>query len=50
MFQDGKVVLVKHGGVFLRVSPNRLQKVNSSLADEEEKEGENNIKDKTDKN
>ena len=37
VFQDGKVVFVRHGGVFVRVSPNRLQKVNSSLADEEEK-------------
>ena len=34
VFQDGKVVFVRHGGVFVRVSPNRLQKVNSSLADE----------------
>ena len=50
VFQDGKVVFVRHGGVFVRVSPNRLQKVNSSLADEEEKEGENSIKDKTDEN
>ena len=27
MFQDGKVVFVRHGGVFVRVSPNRLCKV-----------------------
>ena len=27
VFQDGKVVFVRHGGVFVRVSPNRLCKV-----------------------
>ena len=42
--------VVRHGGVFVRVSPNKLQKANSSLADEEEKEGANSIKDKTDEN
>ena len=26
VFQDGKVVFVRHGGIFVRVSPNRLQK------------------------
>ena len=26
MFQDGKVIFVRHGGVFVRVSPNRLCK------------------------
>lgn len=26
VFQDGKVVFVRHGGVFVRVSPNRLNK------------------------
>ena len=31
VFQDGKVVFVRHGAVFVRVSPNRLQKVNSNL-------------------
>ena len=25
VFQDGKVMFVRHGGVFARVSPNRLQ-------------------------
>ena len=34
MFQDGKVVFVRHGAVFVRVSPNRLQKVTSYLADD----------------
>ena len=28
VFQDGKVVFVRHGGVFVRVSPNRLVKSN----------------------
>ena len=27
MFQDGKVVFVRHGGIFVRVSPNRLNKI-----------------------
>ena len=27
VFQDGKVVFVRHGGIFVRVSPNRLRKV-----------------------
>ena len=29
VFQDGKVVFVRHGSVFVRVSPNRLCKINS---------------------
>ncbi len=29
VFQDGKVVFVRHGGVFVRVSPNRLIKINT---------------------
>ena len=31
VFQDGKVVFVRHGGVFVRVSPNRLIKFNEEL-------------------
>ena len=27
VLQDGKVVFVRHGGIFARVSPNRLSKV-----------------------
>ena len=27
VFQDGKVVFVRHGGIFVRVSPNRLNKI-----------------------
>ena len=50
VFQDGKVVFVRHGGVFVRVSPNRLQKVNSNLTEEEEKEVEHSMADKTDEN
>ena len=39
VFQDGKVVFVRHGGVFVRVSPNRLQKVNNYLKRDEEETG-----------
>ena len=35
VFQDGKVVFVRHGGVFVRVSPNRLQKMNSYSTDDD---------------
>ena len=37
VLQDRKVVFVIHGGVFVCVSPNRLQKVNSNLTEEGEK-------------
>ena len=41
VFQDGKVVFVRHGSVFVRVSPNRLQKVYNYLKrDEEETRGD----------
>jgi hypothetical protein len=33
VFQDGKVVFVRHGGVFVRVLPNRLCKVNTYFTD-----------------
>jgi hypothetical protein len=33
VFQDGKVIFVRHGGVFVRVSQNRLCKVNTYFAD-----------------
>ena len=33
VFQDGKVVFVRHGSVFVRVSPNRLCKINSVESD-----------------
>ena len=46
MFQDGKVVFVRHGGVFVRVSPNRLQKVNSYLTDEDERKTQHSIEEK----
>ena len=38
VFQDGKVIFVRHGGVFVRVSPNRLIKAgeNINLGDNEE--------------
>ena len=35
VFKDGKVVFVRHGGVFVRVSPNRLQNVNSYSTDDD---------------
>ena len=31
VFQDGKVVFVRHGGVFVRVSPNRLNRIQDKL-------------------
>jgi hypothetical protein len=31
IFQDGKIVFVRHGGVFVRVSPNRLVKANMQV-------------------
>ena len=33
VFQDGEVVFVRHGGIFVRVSPNRLQKVTDYLTE-----------------
>ena len=48
VFQDGKVVFVRHGGVFVRVSPNRLQKVNSYLTDEDERKTQHSIEEKHD--
>ena len=35
IFQDGKVVFVRHGSVFVRVSPNRLCKIDSVESDED---------------
>ena len=31
IFQDGKVVFILHGGVFIRVSPNRLIKAGEEI-------------------
>ena len=42
-FQDRKVVFVRHGGIFVRVSPNRLQKVTNYLS-ENETEAEHDYK------
>lgn len=49
LFQDGKVIFVRHGGVFVKVSPTRLQKcsptsvmsgnVNESRSEETEENG-----------
>ena len=35
IFQDGKVVFVRHGGIFVRVSPNRLLKAGCEYATSE---------------
>ena len=48
MFQNGKVVFVQHGGVFVPVSKNRLQKVNSYLTDEDERKTQHSIEEKHD--
>ena len=45
MFQDGKVVFVRHGGAFVRVSPNRLIKVGSEFQDDESKDGKGSLGD-----
>ena len=49
LFQDGKVVFVRHGSVFVRVSPNRLQKVKSYWTEEIEKKTEHSIEERQDK-
>lgn len=36
VFQDGKVIFVRHGGVFIRVSPNRLKKAKKVDTSQEE--------------
>ena len=46
VFQDGKVVFVRHGGIFVRVSPNRLQKIYNYMADGYEKIDDNGMQDK----
>ena len=33
VFQDGKIVFVRHGGVFVRVSPNRIIKADEQFSD-----------------
>ena len=48
MFQDRKVVFVRHGTVRLRVSPNRLQKVTSYLADDGDRKSEHSLEDRDD--
>ena len=48
MFQDGKVVFVRHGAVFVRVSPNRLQTVTNCLADDRDRKSEHSLEDRDD--
>ena len=38
VFQDGKVVFVRHGGVFVRVSPNRLNRIHDKVDRTESRE------------
>ena len=45
-FQEGKVVFVRHGGIFLRVPCNILQKVNSYLRDDEEIDAKQSVQNK----
>ena len=37
VFQDGKVVFVRHGGIFVHVSPNRLNKIHTTQNQNESK-------------
>ena len=49
VFQEGKVVFVRHGEVSVKVSPNRLQKVNTySTDDYEENDTSSRIEDNID--
>ena len=49
VFQDGKIVFVRHGGIFVRVSPNRLQKVNGYLTDDDKTDTEKDMQDNSKK-
>ena len=40
MFQDGRIVFLRHGGVVVRVSPNRLVKAHQRAEDESDKHTE----------
>ena len=48
VFQDGKVVFVRHGAAFVRVSQNRLQKVTSNLADDGDRKSEQSLENRED--
>ena len=48
VFQDGKVVFVRHGAVFVRVSPNRLQKQTSYFTDDGDRKSEHSLEDRDD--
>ena len=48
VFQDGKVVFVRHGAVIVRISPNRLQKVTSYLAGDGDRKSEHSLEDRDD--
>ena len=42
IFQDDKVIFVRHGGIYVRVSPNRLMKANNVLSRDEDCKGHEN--------
>ena len=42
VFQDGKVVFIRHGGVFVRVSPNRIIRANEQFSNNNDKHDERN--------
>ena len=46
VFQDGKVVFIRHGGVFVRVSPNRLMKVGREFTTDQMTSDEKTFHDK----
>ena len=48
VFQDGKIVFVRHGGVFIRASPNRIIKLHSEFSKHEENPEESIVKEKSD--
>ena len=37
VFQDGRVVFVRHGGIFVRVSPNRLRHISVKFGENRKK-------------
>ncbi len=47
VFQDGKVVFVRHGSVFVRVSPNRLSKCGQEFGQDSRSEGHQTDMDKS---
>ena len=50
VFQDGKVVFVRHGGIFVRVSPNHLIKDKNEFGNQPENENETKSLNKNENN